>query len=69
MMEPSRRSSMPGSTARMGQGHGAHHQLTLKLFELSRTHSPHEQLIEVAMPLMRDLVDRVRLPSRLAAQR
>jgi DNA-binding IclR family transcriptional regulator len=34
--------------------------LTLKLFELSRTHSPHEQLLLAAVPLMRDLVDRVR---------
>lgn len=34
--------------------------LTLKLFELSRTHSPHEQLVQAALPLMRDLVDRVR---------
>jgi len=42
------------------------YQLTLKLFELSRTHSPHEQLIEVAMPLMRDLVDRVRQSCHLS---
>lgn len=34
--------------------------LTLKLFELSRTHSPYEQLMDAAVPLMRDLVDRVR---------
>jgi DNA-binding IclR family transcriptional regulator len=34
--------------------------LTLKLFELSRTHSPHEQLLQVAAAPMRDLVDRVR---------
>jgi len=34
--------------------------LTLKLFELSRTHSPHEQLLHAAAPLMRDLVERVR---------
>lgn len=42
------------------------YQLTLKLFELSRTHSPHEQLIEVATPLMRDLVDRVRQSCHLS---
>ncbi|NPC58358.1 IclR family transcriptional regulator [Caenimonas soli] len=42
------------------------YQLTLKLFELSRTHSPHEQLIEVAMPLMHDLVDRVRQSCHLS---
>lgn len=40
--------------------------LTLKLFELSRTHSPHEQLIDVATPLMRDLVDRVRQSCHLS---
>ncbi|MFY9511979.1 MAG: IclR family transcriptional regulator [Rubrivivax sp.] len=34
--------------------------LSLKLFELSRTHSPHELLLQAAVPLMRDLVDRVR---------
>lgn len=34
--------------------------LTLKLFELSRTHSPHELLMDAAVPLMRELVDRVR---------
>lgn len=34
--------------------------LTLKLFELSRTHSPHEQLLQAAAAPMRDLVERVR---------
>lgn len=34
--------------------------LTLKLFELSRTHSPHQQLMQAAAAPMRDLVDRVR---------
>jgi DNA-binding IclR family transcriptional regulator len=34
--------------------------LTLKLFELSRTHSPHEQLLRVAAAPMRDLVERIR---------
>lgn len=42
------------------------YQLTLRLFELSRTHSPHEQLIEVATPLMRDMVDRVRQSCHLS---
>ncbi|HML31127.1 MAG TPA: IclR family transcriptional regulator [Hyphomicrobium sp.] len=31
------------------------YRLTLKLFELSRTHSPFEELLRVAMPIMRDL--------------
>ncbi len=34
--------------------------LTLKLFELSRTHSPHEQLLRAAEAPMRELVDAVR---------
>ena len=34
--------------------------LTLKLFELSRTHSPYEQLLRVASAPMREMVDRVR---------
>jgi DNA-binding IclR family transcriptional regulator len=34
--------------------------LTLKLFELSRTHSPHEQLLQAAAAPMRELVSRVR---------
>jgi DNA-binding IclR family transcriptional regulator len=42
------------------------YQLTLKLFELSRTHSPHEQIIDVALPLMHDLVDRVRQSCHLS---
>ena len=40
------------------RGSGGGYELTLKLFELSRTHSPYQQLIQVATPLMRDLVDR-----------
>jgi DNA-binding IclR family transcriptional regulator len=36
------------------------YELTLKLFELSRTHSPYESLIQVATPLVQDLVDRVK---------
>ncbi len=34
-------------------------ELTLKLYELSRTQSPYDQLVQVASPLMQDLVDRV----------
>jgi DNA-binding IclR family transcriptional regulator len=34
--------------------------LTLKLFELSRTHSPHEQLLRAAITPMRELSDDVR---------
>ena len=34
--------------------------LTLKLFELSRTHSPHEQLLRAATAPMRELVDHIR---------
>lgn len=41
------------------RGESGGYELTLKLFELSRTHSPYEQLVQVATPLMRDLVDRI----------
>jgi DNA-binding IclR family transcriptional regulator len=34
--------------------------LTLKLFELSRTHSPYEELLRAAAPVMRQLADEVR---------
>lgn len=34
--------------------------LTLKLFELSRTHSPHDQLLRAATAPMRELVDTIR---------
>jgi DNA-binding IclR family transcriptional regulator len=34
--------------------------LTLKLFELSRTHSPYEELLRAATPIMRQLADEVR---------
>ena len=34
--------------------------LTLKLFELSRTHSPYEELLQVAVPFMRSLASEVR---------
>lgn len=33
------------------------YRLTLKLFELSRTHSPYEELLQAAVPLMRSLAD------------
>lgn len=36
---------------------GGGYVLTLKLFELSRTHSPYDQLVKVASPLMREMVD------------
>lgn len=36
------------------------YELTLKLFELSRTHSPYETLLKVAEPLMRELSDEVK---------
>jgi DNA-binding IclR family transcriptional regulator len=36
------------------------YSLTLKLFELSRTHSPYEVLLKVAQPLMRSLAEQVR---------
>ncbi|MDB5271618.1 MAG: IclR family transcriptional regulator [Hymenobacter sp.] len=41
------------------EGDGAY-VLTLKLFELSRTHSPHEQLLRAASTPMRELVERCR---------
>ncbi|QKV19092.1 IclR family transcriptional regulator [Oricola thermophila] len=36
-----------------------HYRLTLKLFELSRTHSPYEELLRVALPVMRRLSERI----------
>jgi DNA-binding IclR family transcriptional regulator len=44
---------------RREEGSGAY-ALTLKLFELSRTHSPHDTLLRVAQPRMRELSDAVR---------
>jgi DNA-binding IclR family transcriptional regulator len=35
------------------------YRLTLKLFELSRTHSPYEEMLRVAQPIMRDLSDQL----------
>lgn len=34
--------------------------LTLRLFELSRTHSPHEELLKTAQPFMQRLTDEIR---------
>ncbi len=39
---------------------GGGYALTLKLFELSRTHSPHDALLQTALPLMRKLSDDIR---------
>lgn len=36
------------------------YRLTLKLFELSRMHSPYEELLRVALPIMRDLSEMVK---------
>jgi DNA-binding IclR family transcriptional regulator len=36
------------------------YSLSLKLFELSRTHSPHEKLLHAAQPLMRQTADELR---------
>jgi len=38
---------------------GGQFRLTLKLFELSRTHSPYDELIRVASPIMRDLAEEI----------
>lgn len=38
---------------------GGGYELTLRLFELSRTHSPYETLIRVATPLVQELVHRI----------
>ncbi|WP_421724973.1 IclR family transcriptional regulator [Bauldia sp.] len=35
------------------------YRLTLKLFELSRAHSPYEELLRVALPVMRELAESV----------
>lgn len=35
------------------------YRLTLKLFELSRTHSPYEELLRVALPILRNLAEEV----------
>lgn len=41
-------------------GAGGAYSLTLKLFELSRTHSPHEELLQVARPQMQALAEAIR---------
>lgn len=38
---------------------GGQYRLTLKLFELSRTHSPYDELLRVALPVMRQLSEEV----------
>ncbi len=43
------------------------YRLTLKLFELSRTHSPYEELLRVALPLMRELSEELRETCHLSA--
>ncbi|WP_372574868.1 IclR family transcriptional regulator [Ruegeria jejuensis] len=44
-------------------------RLTLKLFELSRTHSPYEELLRVAQPIMRALSEEVGETCHLTALR
>lgn len=48
---------------------GGRFRLTLKLFELSRGHSPYEELMRVALPVMRDLSDEVGETCHLTALR
>lgn len=38
---------------------GGQYRLTLKMFELSRTHTPYEELLRVAAPLMRNLSEKI----------
>lgn len=45
------------------------YRLTLKLFELSRMHSPYEELLRVALPIMRDLSEEVRETCHLTTLR
>lgn len=45
------------------------YRLTLKLFELSRTHSPYEELMRVAAPVMRDLSEELRETCHLTTLR
>ena len=44
------------------------YSLTLKLFELSRTHSPYELLLKVAEPLMRALAEELRASGAVCFQ-
>jgi DNA-binding IclR family transcriptional regulator len=50
---------------RRDPGNGGY-ALTLKLFELSRTHSPHEVLLRAALPHMRGLAETVRQSCHLS---
>ncbi len=45
------------------------YRLTLRLFEMSRTHSPYEELLRVALPVMRDLSAEVRETCHLTTLR
>lgn len=45
------------------------YRLTLKLFELSRMHSPYEELLRVALPVMRNLSEEVRETCHLTTLR
>lgn len=45
------------------------YRLTLKLFELSRMHSPYDELLRVALPIMRDLSEEVRETCHLSTLR
>lgn len=48
---------------------GGQYRLTLKMFELSRTHSPFEELLRVSAPLMRNLSETVQETCHLTALR
>lgn len=48
---------------------GGRYSLTLKLFELSRTHSPYDDLLEIALPAMRQLSEDVAETCHLTALR
>lgn len=48
---------------------GGQYRLTLKLFELSRAYSPYEELLRVAMPVMRRLSEEVQETCHLTALR
>ncbi|MEP3279416.1 MAG: IclR family transcriptional regulator [Stappiaceae bacterium] len=45
------------------------YRLTLKLFELSRMHSPYEELLRVALPVMRNLSEEVKETCHLTTLR
>lgn len=48
---------------------GGQYRLTLRLFELSRTHSPYEELLRVALPVMRNLSEDLRETCHLTTLR